>query len=95
MSITIVAILIAQEGCESKLNDLCINVIEPTLKEEGSLNYHLYIDQDNPKRFTFIEEWKSKEDLEKHLSTSYIQDLFFHLKDLIESSEIIHLSKIK
>lgn len=95
MSISIVAIFVSKENMESKLTSLFKGVIESTRKEDGCLNYTLYLDQENPKRFTFLEEWKSKAHLEKHLASDCVQYLFNNIQDLIESSEIIQLSKIK
>ena len=95
MSISIVAIFVSKDNMEPKLTSLFKSVIESTRKESGCLNYTLYLDQENPKRFTFLEEWQNKACLEKHLDSDCIQDLFNNIQDLIESSEIIELSKIK
>ena len=53
MSISIVAIFVSKDNMEPKLTSLFKGVIESTRKESGCLNYTLYLDQENPKRFTF------------------------------------------
>jgi hypothetical protein len=40
--------------------------IAPTLKEDGCLRYDLFADADDPTKFTFIEEWASREALNAH-----------------------------
>ncbi|MFP0822403.1 putative quinol monooxygenase, partial [Acinetobacter baumannii] len=70
------------------------SVIEPTLQEEGCLKYELYISENDSSRYFFLEEWRSREDLDIHLASDYIQSLFGNIQSLIESSDIIEIKKI-
>ena len=48
------------------------SLIEPTRKEEGCLRYDLLQNNDDPARFTFIEEWTSDAALDAHLQTPHV-----------------------
>lgn len=76
------------------LEALLKSVIEPTLQEEGCLKYELYISENDSSRYFFLEEWRSREDLDIHLASDYIQSLFGNIQSLIESSDIIEIKKI-
>ncbi|WP_414632337.1 putative quinol monooxygenase, partial [Acinetobacter sp. UBA6526] len=41
-----------------------------------------------------LEEWRSREDLDIHMATDYIQSLFSNIQSLIESSDIVEIKKI-
>ena len=69
------------------------SVIEPTLQEEGCLKYELYISENDSSRYFFLEEWRSREDLDIHIASDYIQSLFGNIQSLIESSDIIEIKK--
>lgn len=95
MSISIVAIFTSKMNKETELELLLKSVIDLTRKEEGCSKYTLYVDKQNPKRFTFLEEWRSKADLDKHLVSDHIKNLFSQVDALTESSDIIQLVQIK
>lgn len=69
------------------------SVIELTLQEEGCLKYELYISENDSSRYFFLEEWRSREDLDIHIASDYIQSLFGNIQSLIESSDIIEIKK--
>jgi quinol monooxygenase YgiN len=45
----------------------------PTRQEAGCLFYELYQMKDDPAVFFFLEEWKSEEDLQKHLESAHVK----------------------
>ena len=45
-------------------------------------------------RYFFLEEWRSREDLDIHIASDYIQSLFGNIQSLIESSDIVEIKKI-
>ena len=55
-----------------QLKSVCMGLIEPTRKEVGCISYELYQDTVNPGKFTFIENWQSKEHLDVHLKTPHL-----------------------
>lgn len=44
---------------------------EETRKEDGCIKYELYQDDEDSRILTMIEEWESKEVLEKHMNTEH------------------------
>ncbi len=46
--------------------------LEPTRAEKGCLRYDLFQDNSDTKKFTFIEEWESKEDLDAHAKSAHL-----------------------
>ena len=68
----VVAIAETSADKAEELKSVCLGLIEPTRKEVGCISYNLYQDSTNPGRFTFIENWKSKEHLDVHLKTPHL-----------------------
>lgn len=62
----IVVSLYAKDGKEAELRRDLISVVEPSRQEEGSLGYDLYVDQNDARRFVFVEHWASTEARNKH-----------------------------
>ena len=46
-----------------------LSMIEPTEKEEGCLSYAVFCDIANKNRFSLLEEWETREDLDRHLKS--------------------------
>lgn len=50
---------------------LCKELVEETRKEEGCIKYEMYQDEKDPTILTIIEEWESKEALDKHMISEH------------------------
>ncbi len=72
MKIDVVAHLQAMPGCEDALRSVLESLVGPTRKEEGCLRYDLYVDLDSADKFTFVEEWESREAFVKHGQSEHI-----------------------
>jgi quinol monooxygenase YgiN len=72
MQVDVVAHLHAKKGREKELQSVLEAFVEPTRQEPGCLRYDLFVDIDHPNRFTFIEEWSSREALELHGQSAHI-----------------------
>jgi quinol monooxygenase YgiN len=46
-----------------------LSMIEPTTKEAGCLSYGVFRDIENKCRFSLLQEWETREDLEHHLAS--------------------------
>jgi len=44
-----------------------LSMIEPARKEKGCLSYDVFCDIDGKTVFNLIEEWKTREDLDRHI----------------------------
>jgi len=71
-TLKVVAIAETSADRADDLKSVCMGLIEPTRKENGCISYELYQDTTNPGKFTFIEEWQSKEHLDVHLKTPHL-----------------------
>ena len=70
----IVVSVYSKPGREEELRSRLIEVAEPSRRDEGNLRYELLEDQDDPRRFVFIEHWASPEAQHKHhTQTAHIQ----------------------
>lgn len=70
--IDVVAHIQALPGEESAVREVLESYIAPTRQEEGCLRYDLFVDIEDPAKFTFIEEWVSAEALEQHRNAPHM-----------------------
>lgn len=70
--IDVVAHIHARPGHEHALRQVLESFVEPTRKENGCLRYDLFTDLDDPTKFTFIEEWTTREALDAHGQSAHI-----------------------
>ena len=94
MSTPVVAIITAKPGMEQQLEANFRAVISATHAEEGCQVYQLNRDTDNPRRFVWIEDWASRDHLDRHLATDHIKTLFASFADLVESAEVVVLEHL-
>jgi quinol monooxygenase YgiN len=83
MKVDVVAHLHAKPGKEEALRQVLESFVAPTRQEEGCIRYDLFVDLDQPSRFTFIEEWSSREALERHGQSAHILAGRQHFPDLL------------
>ena len=46
-----------------------LSMIEPASKEAGCLSYSVFCDIEDKNRFSLLEEWQTREDLDQHIAT--------------------------
>lgn len=73
MKVDVVAHIHAKPGLEKELHQVLASFVAPTLQEKGCIRYDLFVDVDDPTKFTFIEEWATREDLVEHGKSAHIQ----------------------
>ena len=73
-TLNVVAIAETSSDKAGELNSVCLDLIGPTRKDAGCISYELYQDVTNPGKFTFIENWQSREHLEAHLKTPHMAE---------------------
>ena len=57
----------ASENSDGEILRLLRSLIEPIRVETGCISCGLFKDMHNPSVFVWVEEWKSQDDLERHL----------------------------
>jgi quinol monooxygenase YgiN len=60
----------ALPGKKLELMQTLLSMIEPTRKEAGCLGYAILCDIQDQNRFSLLEEWKTREDLDYHFMTN-------------------------
>lgn len=70
--VTVLALFKAKPGLEEEVKRELMALQGPTRSEEGCINYDLHQSQEDASRFMFYENWKSQEDLDKHLQMPYL-----------------------
>lgn len=68
----VVAHIEAVAGQEAEVKEVLEGFLAPTRAEKGCLRYDLFQDLEDAKKFTFIEEWESKEDLDAHSRSAHL-----------------------
>jgi quinol monooxygenase YgiN len=70
--VTVIAYHRAKPGKERALREALLAVCAPTRREKGCINYDLHVSQDDPGLLVFHENWRSRADLDAHLSSPHI-----------------------
>ena len=93
-TITVVATITAKPGHEIFVEQALINLIAPSQKDEGYIQYDLHRDLDKPNVFVFYENWKSKQLLDLHLHSAHLADYQMKVEGMIESWDLKLMQKI-
>lgn len=60
-----------------EMKDAFLQVVKPLVaaskQDEGNIGYTCNVSVDDPNIFAFIENWKDKESLDKHMQTAHFQ----------------------
>ncbi|MFL0245968.1 putative quinol monooxygenase [Candidatus Clostridium stratigraminis] len=73
--IKVVARKLVNEGKIEEVKALYEQLVEASRKEEGCIKYELYQDESDPRVLAVIEEWESKDALNKHKKSEHYTTL--------------------
>jgi len=95
--IYVVATLTIKPDSLAALREAAMPCIEATREEPGCVFYDLNTSVSNSQRVVFVEQWKSREDLENHFKAPHMKTWRAASAPLIESRtvEIIHPERIE
>ncbi len=65
---TVIGILRAKPEKRDELRAVLEAFVAPTRQEEGCVDYHLHVSDTDPNLFMFYENWRSRADLDHHLT---------------------------
>ena len=82
--LTVVAKLTAKKGKEKETRASLQELVAPTLKEEGCINYDLHVSTGEEGVFLFYENWTSHDLWQKHMGSDHIAAFFKIADDLLE-----------
>ena len=71
-SLHVVARAIARAGEESRVREQFEALVEPTRAEPGCLRYELFVHEENPAEFLFVQEYEDEAAFEAHLASKHI-----------------------
>jgi quinol monooxygenase YgiN len=80
--LTVVAEVQAKPGKEEALKAALMELIAPTRREEGCVQYDLHVHTTVPGRFVFYENWTSAETLARHADSAHLKALAGKLGEL-------------
>ena len=92
--LTVVAWIRAAPGAEEAVREALTAIIPPTLEEEGCIDYRLHVVDDDPGLFYFVEHWRSRDDLDLHLSSPHVEEGIAAVEDYIEGIDIKRMTRI-
>jgi len=69
-------------------------LIEPTLNEEGCMQYDLHQDNETPEVFIFFENWATKALWEKHNQSSHLAEFVNATDGALESLVVNQMSRV-
>jgi len=93
-NLVVIAKLTAKENHAEEVKEALLGLIEPTLKEEGCIQYDCHQDLKNPHLFYFYEIWESADHLKAHSMADHIQSMGIKTKGLIVGRELSMLKKL-
>jgi len=92
--LTVVATITAKPGNEALVEKALLDLIEPTRKDEGFIQFDLHRDQEKPNVFVFFENWVSRELLDTHLQSAHLSDYQKKVDGMIESWDLKLMDQI-
>lgn len=75
-----------------KINDFltqCQELIKHTRQETGCVSYELQQNSEQANHYVFIEQWKSKADLEQHFATPHFTSIVPVLVEYCEQAPVV------
>ncbi len=91
MPLTVIAFIKSKPGKEKEVEETLRGLIPPTRSEAGCINYNLHQSQIEKGLFMFYENWTSRETLDEHLATPYLDDFLSKVDDLLDRPVDIQL----
>ena len=89
-SIRIITFLEAKYGKESELERVLLDLIHPTIKEDGNIAYVPHKSLENPRIFMFDEIWENEKAIEEHFNQPHMINIIDKLNPLLERPIELH-----
>ncbi len=89
MALCVVAHIRALPEKQEELKKLLVGLVGPTRKEAGCIRYQLFRNNEDPRDFTFIEEWQSDAALDTHLNRPNLKAAFAAFPDLVDGTPLV------
>lgn len=86
--IRVVAHFRPKPGKLEEARQLLLGFTAPTRAEEGCVFYDMHENPDDPHDLTFIEEWRSAEDLDAHGESAHIREGRKRMPELMDVVDV-------
>jgi quinol monooxygenase YgiN len=73
----------AKPGCEDRVEELILGLVEPLRAEDGAIEFHVHRDRADRALFVIYEMFRSKADLERHLARPHTQEFVRAIQPLV------------
>ncbi len=87
---TVMGVLRARPEKREELLEILRGFVAPTRREEGCVDYHLHVSEADPNLFMFYENWRSREDLDRHLMMPHLAPVRERGSELLAAEVEIH-----
>ncbi|WP_407453860.1 putative quinol monooxygenase [Methanobrevibacter sp.] len=85
--ILVIAKIQPKAGCQDSILELANELVYETLQEEGNIEYQLLKSDEND-TLTFVEKWKSLEELKKHMGSPHFLNFEEESEEFVEKMDI-------
>lgn len=82
--ITVIALAKIKPGKEIEFKKAVLDILEPTRKEKGVIQFLFHQSTSSTQEFAFYEQWERQEDLNTHLKSVHMQRFFKKAGDSFE-----------
>ncbi|MFI7122071.1 putative quinol monooxygenase [Amycolatopsis sp. NPDC049868] len=73
----------AKPGYENTVEKLILDLVEPLRAEPGAIEFHVHRDRTEPRLFVIYEVFRSKKDLEEHITQPYTQEFIQKIQSCV------------
>jgi quinol monooxygenase YgiN len=94
MALVIIAKITAVEGKSEAVKAAILELVEPTLKEAGCIQYDMHQDLNNPHLFYVYERWETQAHLQAHSESEHIMAMRGKTTETIQNVELSYLKRI-
>lgn len=89
-ALQVVATIPAKAGSEDAIKQALSELATATRQEEGCLRYDLFESASAPGTFVTVEEWRSQDDLDSHMTSPQVAAAFAGASDHLAGEVVIH-----
>ena len=93
-NLIVIARVTAKEGHIEEVKAALLELVEPTLKEDGCIQYDCHQDLENAHKFYFYEIWESAEHLKAHGASAHILAMRAKTEGLFVERELHMMQKL-
>ena len=93
-NLIVIAKITAKENHAEEVKTALLALAEPTLQEDGCIQYDCHQDNGNPHVFYFYEIWESADHLQAHGQSDHIKSMRIATEGMIVGRELNTMHKL-